>query len=81
MLGRLRMTVDQCIEAYQRLASKIFKAGALSQIDSIANCGARYSGSALEGAIKEVVEQYTGDVDAPMRDPLENPCKVWVGSS
>lgn len=72
------MTVDQCIEAYERLASKIFSEDILTKINDWARFGARYSDTVLENAIKEIVKQYAGDEDAPMRDPSENPCKVSV---
>ncbi|KXN83116.1 Calcium-independent phospholipase A2-gamma [Leucoagaricus sp. SymC.cos] len=80
MLGRLRMTVDQCIEAYESLASKIFAESIQHQVYDMANTGARYSASALESAIKEIVKKYTGDEDALMRDTSENPCKVFVAA-
>jgi len=78
MLGRLRMTIDQVIESYTKLASKIFAAGLLSKIGSGATTGARFSAENLENAIKEVVALYSGNnnKDAPMRDPLENGCPV-----
>ncbi|KAJ3516977.1 hypothetical protein NLJ89_g797 [Agrocybe chaxingu] len=77
MLGRLKMSVDECIEAYEKLASKIFNAGIMSQAGSASASGARYSATVLEEAIKEVVKTYAHDPDAPMRDP-EDGCKVFV---
>ncbi|KAF8158515.1 acyl transferase/acyl hydrolase/lysophospholipase [Crassisporium funariophilum] len=77
MLGRLRMTVDQCIEAYEKLASKIFNAGIMSKIENGSVTGARYSATVLEQAIKDIVKQYTGNADEPMRDPQDE-CKVFV---
>jgi hypothetical protein len=76
MLGRLHMTIDQCIEAYERLASQIFGDGALQKTADMITNGARYSASALESAIKEIVKQYTGNEDTLMRDNSENSCKV-----
>ncbi|TFK24383.1 phospholipase [Coprinopsis marcescibilis] len=77
MLGRLRMTIDQCIAAYTDLAKKIFSAGVLEKVDNAADTGARYSGEVLAAAIKSVVGQYTQNPDAPMRDD-KNDCKVFV---
>jgi len=79
MLGRLQMTVDQCIAAYNAFAVKIFNAGIMSQVGAGASTGARYSGAALEQAIKDLVAQYAGNPDAPMRDPVDG-CKVCVWS-
>jgi len=71
------MTVDQCITAYEGMASKIFNAGIMSQVGSGASTGARYSAVALEQAIKDIVAQYGGNPDAPMRDPVDG-CKMCV---
>lgn len=76
MLGRLRMTVDQCIDVYNDLSSKIFAAGILSQVGSGATTGARYSSQVLEDSIKAIVKKHAGDADAPMLDPNQDGCKV-----
>ncbi|KAF9046654.1 acyl transferase/acyl hydrolase/lysophospholipase [Panaeolus papilionaceus] len=78
MLGRLRMTVDQCIDVYNDLSSKIFAAGILSQVGSGATTGARYSSQVLEDSIKAIVKKHAGDADAPMLDPNQDGCKVFV---
>ncbi|KAF9553084.1 phospholipase [Agrocybe pediades] len=78
MLGRLRMTIDECIAAYEKLAAKIFDAGLIGKVIDGVTTGARYSKDALEEAIKEVMKQYTGDPNAPMKDPKEDSCKVFV---
>ncbi|KAH6653602.1 acyl transferase/acyl hydrolase/lysophospholipase [Truncatella angustata] len=56
MLGRLGMTVDQCIQAYDKVGRTAFtpKRGGLS----FAPPQGAYSAKALEGAIKEVVREY-----------------------
>ena len=71
------MTVDQCIAAYEGMASKIFNAGIMSQVGNGASNGARYSAAALEQAVKDIVAQYAGNPDAPMRDSVDG-CKVCV---
>lgn len=71
------MSVDECIAAYEKLASKIFDAGIMSKIGNGASTGARFSSTVLEEAIKEVVKQTTGNADASMRDPKEG-CAVYV---
>jgi hypothetical protein len=77
MLGRLRMSIDQCIDAYNGLASKIFSAGLLNKIKNGADTGARFSAEVLEQAIKDVIKKYSGSEDTPMRDPVDG-CKVYV---
>ena len=71
------MSVDECIAAYQKLASKIFNAGIMSPLVNGASTGARYSAAALEQAVQDIVAQYAGNSDAPMRDPVDG-CKVCV---
>ncbi|PPR04505.1 hypothetical protein CVT24_013111 [Panaeolus cyanescens] len=78
MLGRLRMTVDQCIDVYNELSSKIFVGGIMSQAGSVSTTGALYSSQVLEDAIKGIVKEQTGDPDAPMLDPDQDACKVFV---
>lgn len=72
------MSIDEVIESYTKLASKIFAAGILSKVGGAATSGALFSAENLEDSIKEVVAKYSGnnDRDAPMRDPLENGCPV-----
>ncbi|KAG9104788.1 hypothetical protein FRC06_009257 [Ceratobasidium sp. 370] len=55
MLGRLRMSVDDCIKQYHRLAKKIFKRNKAAQLGSFASGENRFSPVNLEEAIKSVV--------------------------
>ncbi|KAF5360891.1 hypothetical protein D9756_004636 [Leucocoprinus leucothites] len=64
MLGRLRMTIDQCIEAYEHLAAQIFGASMACKVEDVMHT--------------EIVKQYTGDEEALMSDTSENPCRVFV---
>jgi hypothetical protein len=56
MLGRLGMTVDQCIRAYRAMAQEAFTPKR-SAILPGSPSGA-YSATALEAAIKKVVREY-----------------------
>ncbi|CAE7213916.1 unnamed protein product [Rhizoctonia solani] len=55
MLGRLRMSVDDCIQHYHRLAKHIFKRNPAAQAGSLAFVEHRFSPDNLEQAIKDVV--------------------------
>ncbi|EAU86152.2 phospholipase [Coprinopsis cinerea okayama7 len=79
MLGRLRMSIDECIDAYEDLASEIFGAGPISKVVNGATTGARYSGDTLANAVKKVIGKHAegNNPDAPMLDP-EDGCKVFV---
>ena len=73
MLGRLRMTVDDAIEAYQQLAGKVFKDVKWTTSDS------KFKATELEKAIKEIVKLNTGMEDSETRLLDDNTaCKVYV---
>lgn len=55
MLGRLRMTVDDCIKQYHHLAKKIFKRHLAIQLGSLASGEHRFSPANLEEGIKNLV--------------------------
>ncbi|KAK3314428.1 hypothetical protein B0H66DRAFT_641819 [Apodospora peruviana] len=69
MLGRLRMTMDECIDAYTTLSDKVF--------EKESHRG-RFDGAELERAAKKtiVVNRGLGE-DALLKD-LGSPCKVFV---
>ncbi|KAI0544963.1 acyl transferase/acyl hydrolase/lysophospholipase [Xylaria curta] len=64
MLGRLGMTVDQCIQAYDRVAQTAFTPKRTSIIPGSPK-GA-YSAQALEGAIKQTIKEFC--VESPCID-------------
>ncbi|KIW04623.1 uncharacterized protein PV09_04370 [Verruconis gallopava] len=75
MLGRLRMTIDECIAEYNKLGEKIFKNRRGPPHEFM------FSGSNLEHEIKGVIERKLGpdQTDAPLLDPLGiDCCKVVV---
>lgn len=53
MLGRLGMTVPQCIDAFKRLAKQVFK----NEKPFLWNMKARFKSSYLVAAVKEVLLQ------------------------
>ena len=72
MLGPLRMTVAQCLKAYKAVAKRAFTPmnsgffGWLLQLP--AQPGGSFSGTCLEGAIKDIVEGYKEGKDAFFAD-------------
>jgi patatin-like phospholipase/acyl hydrolase len=74
MLGRLGMSVDECIEAYTSLSDKVFKkTGHRVKING--NLQGRFDASELERAVKRIlVERGLGE-DALFKD-FDAPCKV-----
>ncbi|GLB44861.1 putative patatin-like phospholipase [Lyophyllum shimeji] len=81
MLGRLRMTILECIEVYTTLASQIFSANSAERVWNFANTGAYYKKDNFEKGLKALIKKKTGDENAPMLDPdTENQCRVFVVS-
>ncbi|KAB8276500.1 acyl transferase/acyl hydrolase/lysophospholipase [Aspergillus minisclerotigenes] len=64
MLGRLDMTVDECIEAYNRLMKRSFN-------------GSRFSADDIEAVIKELIKERLGESEAPLLNE-HGQCKSFV---
>ncbi|KAG6865002.1 hypothetical protein C0991_005690 [Blastosporella zonata] len=81
MLGRLKMTIPECITLYTSLASDIFSANFLQRTKNIAMTGAYYTADNFEKGLKQIIKEKTGDENASMLDPdPTNKCKVFVVS-
>ena len=75
MLGRLQMTVDECINAYVSLSDKIFQKQR-HRVTIKGRVQGRFDSNELEKAIREiVVEQGLGE-DALLQDSHDAKCKV-----
>ncbi|KAI9715702.1 MAG: hypothetical protein M1812_005854 [Candelaria pacifica] len=70
MLGRLRMSVTECIAAYVIMSERVF-----SQPQNLTQ-REKFDPQALEDAIKTIVRQKVGDQDALLQDPTA--CKTFV---
>ncbi|RYO58845.1 hypothetical protein AA0116_g7222 [Alternaria tenuissima] len=71
MLGRLGMTVQQCLEAYKQMAEKAFtpKTNRIARGFSLpAPPRGEFSATSLADAIKDIVKKYTGDAEAVFAD-------------
>ncbi|KAI0755384.1 acyl transferase/acyl hydrolase/lysophospholipase [Daedaleopsis nitida] len=79
MLGRLRMSIDECLATYEGFMKQIFDKGWWEKNKNFVKNGYFYSGDELEGIIKGLVEKKLGDANAPLVDPADpNPrCKVF----
>lgn len=65
MLGRLGMTVDDCIQAYRGLAKLAFTPKSGINVPGPPN--GQFSAKALEAAIKRVIREYCVDVGCVTR--------------
>ncbi|KZL79415.1 ankyrin repeat protein, partial [Colletotrichum incanum] len=84
MLGCLRMTVEECEDAYIRLAKTIFKPkrwkyNCFSRGMDFLSASERYDSSKLEDVVKAIIKARTGSEKAPLLDLNEDTrCKVFV---
>lgn len=82
MLGCLRMTIEECEEAYISLAKKIFKPkrwkyDCFSRGLDFFSASERYDSSKLEDVVKAIIKARTGSEQAPLLDLNEGAtCKV-----
>ncbi|KAM0805350.1 phospholipase [Usnea florida] len=78
MLGRLRMSIRDCIDAYIRLSDKVFKKIHYSPVSWKGRAQGRFDHKALETAIKDVVISAGLPDDALLKDDRPDSCKVFV---
>jgi patatin-like phospholipase/acyl hydrolase len=74
MLGRLRMSVNECIEAYTLLSDKIFEKKS-HRININGKLQGRFDASKLESVIKDLVGKCGLREDALLKD-VNATCKV-----
>jgi len=86
MLGRLRMTLEECERAYLELSQKIFrpkrcKYSPMRLVDRL-SLSERFDSRVLEALVKKVVKEKMGDAHALLRDPDsdEPGCNVFVAN-
>ena len=74
MLGRLRMTVDECITAYTSLSDRVFEKKS-HRVDIKGKLHGRFDAAELERAIKQILRDHGLDEDVLLKD-VDAPCKV-----
>lgn len=77
MLGRLRMTVDDCIDAYTSLSDKVFEKKS-HRVTVKGKLQGRFDKVELEGAVKQILVDRSFDKDTLLKDSPDAPCKVYV---
>jgi hypothetical protein len=75
MLGRLQMTVDECIDAYVLLSDRVFQKRR-HRVTIKGKVQGRFDSDELEQAIKEIVVKKGLEKDALLRDSPDAKCKV-----
>ncbi|KAH7124620.1 acyl transferase/acyl hydrolase/lysophospholipase [Dactylonectria macrodidyma] len=77
MLGRLRMTIDECITAYTSLSDKVFEKKS-HRVKINGQFQGRFNTTALEQAVKQILVDNGHGEDALLQDPPNTACKVFV---
>ena len=75
MLGRLKMSVADCITAYLSLSDRVFRK-TRHRVTVQGQVQGRFDADELARAIKEVVKQQGLEEDALLKDVPEAGCKV-----
>jgi hypothetical protein len=75
MLGRLRMSVDECITAYLSLSDRVFRK-TQHRVTVRGKVQGRFDAEELARAVKEVVKQQGLPEDALLKGAPEAGCKV-----
>ena len=77
MLGRLKMSISDCIDAYLSLSDRIFQKKK-HRVTIKGSIQGRFDSDELGQAIKEVVKTQKLQEDALLKDESDNTCKVSV---
>jgi predicted metal-dependent RNase len=75
MLGRLRMSIDECIDAYLSLSDRIFQKKR-HRVTIKGNIQGRFDSEELARAIKEIVTRKGLQEDALLKDVSGDVCKM-----
>lgn len=75
MLGRLRMSVADCITAYLMLSDRVFRK-TRHRVTVKGKLQGRFDSEELARAVKEVVKQQGLQEDALLKDSPDAGCKV-----
>ncbi|KAI9783465.1 MAG: hypothetical protein M1816_001347 [Peltula sp. TS41687] len=77
MLGRLKMSVDECIDAYISLSDKVFQKKR-HRATGKGNIQGRFDSEELARVVKEMVAEGGLQEDALLKDSPDAVCKVFV---
>jgi hypothetical protein len=75
MLGRLRMTIDECINAYLSLSDRVFQKKR-HRVSVKGQIQGRFDSEELAQAVKEVIAKQGLPQDALLKDASETACNV-----
>ncbi|EON65801.1 hypothetical protein W97_05040 [Coniosporium apollinis CBS 100218] len=77
MLGRLRMGINECIDAYLSLSDRVFRKKR-HRVTMKGQIQGRFDSDELARAVKEIVKRQGLQEDALLKDAPDASCKVFV---
>jgi hypothetical protein len=75
MLGRLKMSIDDCIDAYLSLSDRVFQKKR-HRLTVKGNIQGRFDSEELARAVKEVLTAQNLKEDTLLKDVSDDACKV-----
>jgi len=79
MLGRLKMSVEDCIDAYTALMQEVFaKKENISPLGFLGGVKSRFSSTALKRAIEKVLIDKGIPLDNKFEETSKPDCRVYV---
>ena len=75
MLGRLKMSIDECISAYLLLSDRVFQKKR-HRVTIKGKVQGRFDSDELERAVKEIVIKQGLPKETLLKDTSEDACKV-----
>ena len=75
MLGRLKLSIDDCIDAYLLLSNRVFQKKK-HRVTPKGDIRGRFDSEELARAVKEVVMKQGLQEDALLKEASEDACKV-----
>jgi hypothetical protein len=78
MLGRLQMSVDDCISHYRTLSERVFgrRGNPVTNNFKLVMGISKFDAAELEAAIKEVIRQSGYDTEELLKELVNPKCKV-----
>ncbi len=77
MLGRLRMSIHECEDAYVKFSQDIFKPpNTMAKAYNFVNSNGRFSTQALENNIKELIDKMGLPQNELFKDKRDDSCKT-----
>lgn len=77
MLGRLKMNVNDCINAYTSLSNKVFEKKS-HRVTIKGKIQGRFDAAELERAVEQILKDHGFGQDTLLKDSPDASCKVYV---